>query len=302
MIRSQVTSKSRYLVYYKLPAFTLVNPPLLSALVPNYNHGQFLPKCITGILQQTMPDFEIVITDDGSTDGSPDLIRGIAKSEPRIKPVFFPTNRGVVEACKDLLKRATGKYLYCGAADDFIANKDFFKNATTALELDARPAGFYGIAGVLVAETEKLTSAMGTAEVTGFNTPLQCCEGLLKYRSVVTSPSCIWRRDLFMKHGGDTFDEHLRDMGPQADYYVNHELAWRYGMFYEKTLFACQRVFQAKTNYSANMDIFALAANLRQMEIRLRKIGLSYPDIEKDWIYWRAVNLADSIKKSGVQF
>jgi glycosyltransferase involved in cell wall biosynthesis len=275
--------------------------PLLSALIPNYNHGRYLKQCLAGLVAQTLTDFEIIITDDGSTDGSQDIIREYATRDSRIKPNFFPKNRGIDAVTRELHERTTGKYIYTGASDDFVLNKDFFQRAVTVLEADPRPAGYYAITGIFVAETEKLAGAMGTAEVEGYNTGLQCCEGLLKYRSVVTSPSCIWRRDLFNQHSGPDINELVKYLGPQVDYYLNHELAWRYGMFFEKIPVACQRIYQARTNYSANLDIFALAARLCEMEKRLRKIGLNYPDMEKDWMRWRAVNLLDSIKKSGVQ-
>jgi glycosyltransferase involved in cell wall biosynthesis len=274
--------------------------PLVSVFIANYNHGKFLPKCFTGLLNQTYADLEVVMTDDGSTDGSPDLIRQYAKADSRIKANYFPKNRGVREAFSDSISRTTGKYIYCAGSDDFVVNKDFFQKAVDILEKDSRGAGYYGITGLYLSEKEKLTGAIGTAEVEGYNTPLQCCEGLLKYRSIVTSTSCIWRRDLFLKQGGNRMDLLIDAMGPQADYSLNHELAWRYGIFYEKIPLACQRIYEAKTNYSSNLDIFALAARLHQMEKRLREVGISYPAMENDWLRWRAINLLDSIKKSGV--
>jgi glycosyltransferase involved in cell wall biosynthesis len=277
-----------------------MSAPLLSVFIFNYNHARYLRQCFAGLQAQTFADFEIIITDDGSTDGSQDLIRELAASDSRIIPHFFPVNRGIMAAYGDSINRTTGRYIYGNASDDFVINKDFFKKAVELLEDDPRPAGYYGITGIYIAETDKLGGAMGTAEVQGYNTPAQCCEGLLKYRSVVTSPSTIWRREAYFKHGGGDLVDLITNLGPQADYYYNHELAWRYGMHYEKTPFACQRIFQSKTNYSANLDIFAYAARLCEMEKRLRKIGLSYPAIENDWKRWRALNLLDTIKKSGV--
>src|SRR5258708_26959763 len=110
--------------------------PAVSVIIPNYNHGRYPPKCLAGLLRQTMTDLEIVITDDGSTDGSQEIIREQARNDPRIRPNYFPANRGVTAACQDLFARATGKYIYCAAADDFVISKDFFLNAVTALEND----------------------------------------------------------------------------------------------------------------------------------------------------------------------
>ncbi len=279
-----------------------MSTPLLSVCFSNFNHGRYLAQCFAGILNQSFPDFEVVVTDDGSTDGSQDIIREYERSDPRIKANYFSSNRGIAPAFQDIFSRMKGRYLYGGAADDFVINKDFFQKALTALEKDPRPAGFYGITGIYIAETEKLGGAMGTAETEGYNTPTQCCEGLLKYRSIVTSPSCIWRSELYFKQGGGDFKDLITHLGPQADYYLNHAMAWQYGMHYEKTPFACQRVFQSASSYSGsgNNNLWALAARLCEMEKRLRTINVSYPDIEKDWLRWRALNLLDTIKKSGV--
>ncbi|MFO1450644.1 MAG: glycosyltransferase family 2 protein [Opitutaceae bacterium] len=274
--------------------------PLVSVIIPNYNHGRFLPKCLAGLQRQTLSNLEIVLTDDGSTDGSPDIIRDYARRDPRIKPNYFPTNLGVTKACEDIFSRATGKYLYCAAADDFVISEHFFKNAVTALEADPRPAGFYGVTAILQAETEKIVMTCGTAEVYGYNAPLQCATGFINCRSVVTTPSAIWRRDLYMKHGGTEMDQLFPKLGPQVDFFLSHLLAFLYGMYYEKTAFACQRVFAAKTNYSANMNLWETAQRYAELEKGLRATGLTYPGIENDWMRWRAFWMVDTIKKSGV--
>ena len=275
--------------------------PVVSVFLCNYNHRKYLEQCLRGLLVQTHGDIEIALTDDGSTDGSQDLIREYAKADPRIKPNFFPANRGVKAAFPDSIQRTTGKYIYSAGADDFVINKGFFKRAVAVLENDPRPAGYYGITGIYHAESEKLTGAMGTAEVEGYNTPVQCCAGLLKYRSVVTSTSSIMRRDLFIAHGGGQMAELLQHLESIADHYLNHELAWRYGMYYEKIPMACQRIYEARSNYSSNLTVWALAARLSEMEKRLRLINVTYPEIEKDWERWRAINLMDFIKKSRIQ-
>jgi glycosyltransferase involved in cell wall biosynthesis len=276
-----------------------MSPPLLSVTIANYNHGRFLPKCMAGLQAQTFTDFELIITDDGSTDGSQELIKAYAERDPRIKPNFFPKNQGIVAASADVFGRATGKYLYSGAADDFVIGKDFFQRAVTALEKDPRPAGFYGIMGIYLSENEKLVSSCGTAEVEGYNTPLQCTEGFLKCRSVVTSPSCIWRRELLMSCWAENNTELFELMGPQVDFYVCHALAFSHGMYYEKAPFACQRIFEARTSYSANLHLWQTASRFSELEKRLRPLCVAYPELEQDWLRWRAYWMMDTIRKSG---
>lgn len=275
--------------------------PLVSVLTPNYNHGRYLQKCLAGVFYQTFTDFEFLITDDGSTDDSRSIIEEAARKDSRVKPLFFEKNRGVVAAMENLMERAQGKYMYWVAADDFVINKDFFQKGVTALEKDPRPAGFYGITGIYLAEKEKLTGGCGTAEVEGYNTPRQCTEGFLKCRSVASGPGCFWRRDLYSKHGGMELASLYPALGPQLDFYINHALAFMYGLIYEKTPFACQRVFEAKSNISANMHLWKVAAHYAELEKALRKIAITYPDMEADWMRWRAFWMIDTINKSGVK-
>lgn len=274
--------------------------PLLSVQIPNFNHGRYLRKCFAGLQAQTFTDFEIVITDDGSTDGSQDIIKEYAARDPRFLPVYFPKNRGLTAVCADFNQRTRGRYLYSGSADDFVISKDFFKNAVMALERDSRPAGFYGITGIYLDEKEKLVGSCGTAEVEGYNTPMQCAQGFIKCRSVVTSPSCIWRRDLFLKFWGPDNDGVFARFGPQIDFYICHALAFTYGMHYEKVPFACQRIFEARTNYSANLHLWDTASRYAELEKGLREIGVTYPEVEADWMRWRAFWMMDVIRKSGV--
>ena len=47
----------------------------LSVIVPVYNTGKYLPKCLDSILNQTIDDFEIIVVNDGSSDNSVDIIK-----------------------------------------------------------------------------------------------------------------------------------------------------------------------------------------------------------------------------------
>jgi glycosyltransferase involved in cell wall biosynthesis len=274
--------------------------PTLSICFANYNYARYLTQCLRGFLHQSFSDFEIVVTDDGSTDGSQDILREYERTDRRIRVTYFDKNRGVGPAVADAFSKIRGRYLFTTASDDFVVNRDFFNRAVTTLENDTRPAGFYGVCGIYLDEKDKLTGAMGTAEVEGYNTPQQCCVGYLQYRSVVTTPSCVFRTKAYFDQGASNMEALLKTMGSLTDYYLNHALAFQFGMFFEKTLFSCQRIYEARTNYSANLNIYAHAAHLCEMEKCLRLVTPAYPDIEKDWTRWRAMNLLDSIKKSGV--
>ena len=61
-----------------------MNPPPLSVVVPNYNHAELLPHCLDALLKQTLQPLEILVVDDGSTDGSVALIEGYCQRHPHI--------------------------------------------------------------------------------------------------------------------------------------------------------------------------------------------------------------------------
>ena len=100
--------------------------PLLSIIVPVYNVCDFLEQCIESILKQTFTDFELIIVDDGSTDGSSELCDIMQKKDSRIK-VIHQTNGGVVSARKSGLLAAKGKYAGYVDGDDWIDSQMYEK-------------------------------------------------------------------------------------------------------------------------------------------------------------------------------
>ncbi|MBB2205162.1 glycosyltransferase [Gluconacetobacter takamatsuzukensis] len=90
--------------------------PRVSIIMASYQHRPFVAAAIHSVLRQTYQDFEIVVTDDGSVDGTPDVIASI--QDPRIKLRRFETNRGACSAGNDALNRATGEYISNLSSDD----------------------------------------------------------------------------------------------------------------------------------------------------------------------------------------
>lgn len=91
--------------------------PLISVIIPVYNAEQFLPACLDSVLHQDYPSFEILVIDDGSTDGSAALIDRYAAREPRIV-ALHQRNAGVSAARNRGLTEARGEYIAFVDADD----------------------------------------------------------------------------------------------------------------------------------------------------------------------------------------
>lgn len=93
--------------------------PSISVIVPIYNASKWLDRCINSILNQSYTDFELILVDDGSTDGSGDLCDEFAQSDSRIKVIHKP-NGGVSSARNIGIDMAKGDYLTFCDADDTV--------------------------------------------------------------------------------------------------------------------------------------------------------------------------------------
>ena len=91
----------------------------LSIIVPVYNVKQYIDKCITSILDQSFKDFELILVDDGSIDGSGDVCEAYAKSDSRVQ-VYHQSNQGQAVARNFAIRKANGEYIGCVDSDDWI--------------------------------------------------------------------------------------------------------------------------------------------------------------------------------------
>ena len=92
-------------------------PFLFSVVVPVYNAGEWLAPCIDSVLEQTDPDFELLLVDDGSTDSSGAVCDEYAARDARIR-VFHQANAGQLSARVTGLKQRRGEYCVFLDADD----------------------------------------------------------------------------------------------------------------------------------------------------------------------------------------
>lgn len=91
----------------------------ISVIVLSYNNGEYLRECLDSIVNQTHKDLEIIISDDGSTDNSKDIIAEYAKKDNRIN-AWFHENIGVGASFNKALDMATGEYIAEVDSDDYL--------------------------------------------------------------------------------------------------------------------------------------------------------------------------------------
>lgn len=93
--------------------------PKISVIVPIYKAEKYLHRCIDSVLAQTFTDFELILIDDGSPDGSGAICDEYAKKDKRVK-VIHKENGGVTAARADGVKNSLGEFITFVDADDTI--------------------------------------------------------------------------------------------------------------------------------------------------------------------------------------
>lgn len=96
-----------------------MNRPVISVICPVYNSKMVLGKCIRSVVEQDFKDIEIILVNDGSTDGSLKICQKYAARDERIVVIDKP-NGGRIQARKDGVLRATGEYIFFIDCDDYL--------------------------------------------------------------------------------------------------------------------------------------------------------------------------------------
>ena len=107
----------------------------LSVLMPVYNAEEHIDEALESVLNQTFSDFELLVLDDGSTDGTSTLLHHYAALDPRVK-LFKSAHQEVANCLNQLVSFAMGKYVARMDGDD-ICRPTRFEKQLNALESDA---------------------------------------------------------------------------------------------------------------------------------------------------------------------
>jgi glycosyltransferase involved in cell wall biosynthesis len=183
--------------------------PLVSVLVKSYNHAAFIGETIRSVLAQSFQDFEIVVTDDGSRDGTPDVVKGFA--DPRIHLEVFPHNRGISQAMNATIARARGSYLAILNSDDF-ALPGRLERQTAFLDAHPNVGVVFGLPRTV--DERGLPTGSFVDFTLPFSLPNFSRRSWLKYffhkRNCLCAPTAMIRRSVYQQVGG--YDPRLTNL------------------------------------------------------------------------------------------
>lgn len=129
--------------------------PLASVLIPVYNGEPFLTQCLDSILAQQFANYEVLISDDGSTDGSRAIIERYAAKDPRIRWWKNPQNLGQTQNHNACLREARGEFIKFVHQDDKLLSVSALQKLVDALA-DHPAAALVGSASDVIDEHSQL--------------------------------------------------------------------------------------------------------------------------------------------------
>ena len=188
--------------------------PLVSIIIPTYNKLELTKICLSSIFENTAGSFEVIVVDNGSSDGTKAYLKKLQKTIPALKTIFNDQNRGFAAANNQAAQKARGKYLV------FLNNDTrVFENWLAALvqvvEKDPQvgavgsklifPDGTIQHAGVVIVENRQNGDPL-LAVHRFYKQPARNPEtNQLMFYQALTAASSLVRKDLFDRLNG--FDE-----------------------------------------------------------------------------------------------
>lgn len=177
--------------------------PLVSVIIPTYNRVKTLPTAVESVLGQTYGNVEVIIVDDGSTDGTQEYVRGIVDS--RVRYMRSTANRGPSAARNQGVRQAQGRYVAFQDSDDEWHADKLEKQMSLLLDT----AHGYDL---VYCEFTQYREGIQRGVVPSREISPECKRGeilaVLLLQPMIGTPTIVVKRDDFLQAGG--FNEHLR--------------------------------------------------------------------------------------------
>lgn len=279
----------------------MIDIPTISVIVPVYNAENSLGRCVQSILKQTYSQWELLLLDDGSQDGSASLCDRYAASDARIS-VCHKANGGVSSARNQGLLRAKGDYVAFIDSDDYVEDK-YLEKLIKFAPADLVICGFKNIGGEsFLPDATDAVSLNNNSFV----------KKILAVPYYLDTPWCkLFKRDIINKHGlvfdqklklsEDTLFcyEYLRNAATVAvvpEMLYIYDGLWgggsKYKLSYDELAYMAQRITDAMKdiNKAFNTDV-----EIRYKGFHASKLINIYTDYQDKQIYELYVKFYDKI-------
>lgn len=135
--------------------------PLVSVVIPAYNHERYIVECLDSVLKQNYKNYEIIIIDDGSSDQSDALITSwLMKHKDEVPHYVYKAreNRGVTETLNELISLSSGDFIFTLASDDRVTGSGIDDLVNYFIQHCNEDSVLYSGVGTIDEESEYRTS------------------------------------------------------------------------------------------------------------------------------------------------
>jgi glycosyltransferase involved in cell wall biosynthesis len=249
----------------------------ISVLIPNFNHGKYLNQSVAGVLEQNYENFEIVIYDDGSSDGSQDIILSLAKQDNRIRYIFSGSNEGTFSGIRNLLDSSNGEFVLPLAADDFHCNQSMLGDYIEQFDKFSSAGFIFGKSIEINGEAnDEDLWPYGYSHREGLISGVEFVEAYLKGALLPNTFTAMYRRDALDYIG--RFDS---TFGPIGDTHAMVKLGIIFGAVFIDKYYSRTRIMKKRYGDSLTTDLYI--KNFARLENEIRLLS-PVKDIPKDWL------------------
>ena len=253
---------------------------LLTVVIPHFNQKDFLPRAVASVLDGETREIEIIIVDDGSTDGSEPTLAALEAMNPLVTVIRCKTNQGAPAALNKGLAAARSRYVTFLGADDLVL-PNLYMPLLRALA--NHPAAALACSQIAIVGSDGSLRGIRPITPPSFRAeyldPQRVCRRIARTDHWIASTSTVFRTDLLRAAGG--FDVTL---GVFCDIIVARILAFQDGFVYVPGIRA---VFRVAANTLSGATLLNQNENTRQLAVARERLSASvvgriapdYPDL-----------------------
>lgn len=245
----------------------------VSVVVPSFNHARFVERTLRSIFAQTLRPAELLVIDDGSTDGSPKVIERTLADCPFPCELIARENRGLSKTLNEALACATRGHLFAYLGSDDMWLPEFLAARSRLLEERAHAVVAYGHAYYIDVEDRIIDRTDNWADYTDGDVRAMLWRGVAPH-----SPSVVYRRSALASYGWS-------DRARLEDYGLYLRLAENGEFAFDPRLLAAWRIHAANTSRDF---AFMMAEWLNAQRTVAAEIGLANDELARaqDQIGW----------------
>lgn len=240
--------------------------PLVSINLTTYNRANLLKRSLKSIISQSYKNIEIIIVDDFSTDNTEEVIRGLIKSDNRIKYIKHNNNKGNAAARNTAWQNSNGKYIAFMDDDDEWIDNEKLKKQVELFEKSDNKLGIICTSVLLVDE-------YGNKIEKVIKKPYNLKQYILRGNGIIYSPTVMTKKLILEYVGG--FDEKM-PRGVDSEFYRNCIVKYDYDVLFLPDITTLVDVGHSYNRMTPKNNIIALQKENVAIKIILNKYSKEF--------------------------